>query len=84
MARLYSRDSRSRAIRNPIYASALSCGRYEIEAELFADDAREEAADRMLLPPRCMRHRADGRPAWRSQHRNDPGLLAFGASCLLR
>src|SRR5262249_31086783 len=68
-----------RAIRNPIDASALRSRRYEIEAELLADNSCEEAADRMLLPSCGMDQRLDGRTARSSQHRNDASLLAIGA-----
>src|SRR4029453_11969844 len=54
------------------------------EAQLFAHDTGEKAADRMGLPIRCTRHRLDGHATWRSQHPNDVSLLALVACSRLR
>ena len=73
----------NRMIVDPIDATAFAGVGGQIETEFLANDASEEAPYRMLLPARCMNHRLDGCAAWRSQHRNDPSLFAFGARYLL-
>ena len=73
----------NRMIVDPIDATAITSVRNQIEAEPLANDASEESSHRMLLPARGMNHRLDGCAAWRSQHRNDPSLFAFGARYLL-
>src|SRR5262245_37476283 len=70
---------RARVIHNPVDAAVLAVCRDKHEAELFAHDPGEEAADRMRLPLRCTGHCLDGCATWRSQHCDEVSLFAFTA-----